>query len=201
MIIDRNLNYVFVAVPKTASTTIHKMLGYLKDSSHEFLQHKYHYPIYKIIEENQGIDNFWKFGFTRNPWDRFYSSWLEFTTREDHLNTWSRDLTLEFSNFEEFCLNFSTSKWAHEIHFQPSTFYLYFNNKQIDFIGRYENLKDDLSKIFFHVNGKPLNDKKIPITRKTNRSTDYRLYYKNNQMINAIGDFYNSDLTNFNYEF
>lgn len=200
MIIDNEKKYIFVAVPKTASTTIHKILGHLNNSSHEFLQEKYHYPITNILKEHPYALDYFKFGFARNPWDRIYSSWLEFTTRKDHLNTWSSDLPKEFKTFEEFCLNLKNSKWSTEIHFFPSAHYLFFNDRPLNFIGRYETFREDLQKLFLEIN-QELNFEKLPITRKTDRDQNYRIYYTNDKMIQSIADFYKLDIEKFSYDF
>lgn len=201
MIIDQDKKYIFIAVPKTASTTIHKVLNHLKKSNDELLQEKYHFPISYIESQITNSDDYFKFGFTRNPWDRFYSSWLEFTTRKDHLETWSSDLINEFKTFEEFVLNFSSTKWAEEIHFRPAYWYLNSKKIKIDYVGRYENLKNDLKYICNKLKILDINFEKLPKMRKTERIDNYQIYYNNQKMIDSIADYYSEDIKKYGYTF
>lgn len=200
MIIDHKRKFIFVAVPKTASTTIHKLLNVLENKTDPYLQEKYHYPITSILKESPDVIDYFKFGFCRNPWDRLYSSWLEFTQRKDHLTTWSSELPKEFSNFEDFVLGFEKSQWSKEIHFQPSSWYLYDKDKPLDYIGRYENFSDELKVIFKTLKIKNIDWGNLPHTRKTKRDEDYRLYY-NKKTAEIVEYFYKDDIINFGYKF
>lgn len=200
MIIDNERKFIFVAVPKTASTTVHKLLNVLGNKQDPYLQEKYHYPIKDILRESNDISNYFTFGFSRNPWDRLYSSWLEFTRNKDHLATWSSELPKEFSTFEEFVLGFENSQWSKEIHFQPSSWYLYNNNRPLDFIGKYENFSKDLKTVFEKLNIVNIDWSNLPHTRKTKRDTDYRIYY-NKKTLKIVEHFYKDDIINFGYKF
>ena len=65
MIIHDRDRYVFVAVPKTATTTIHNYLrqSIMVNDHDEWLQKKYHYPLSSILKENKHASNFLSLGF------------------------------------------------------------------------------------------------------------------------------------------
>lgn len=195
MIVNHDLKFVFVAVPKTATTTIHNYFG-IADSRHPYLQEKYHYPLSKILEENPEFSSYYKFGFSRNPWDRMVSSWIEFTTERDHLDTWSAQLPNDFVDFEDFILNFSKTKWSEEIHFHPSHYYL----SGCDFVGKYENLNKDFNKVLEHLSYQLIDTDKLPKMRSTQRDS-YQRYYTNKNMIDSVASFFEDDIKHYGYSF
>lgn len=206
MFIDQENKFVFVAVPKTATSTIHNIFNQSEslrryDSYHPHFQEQYHYPISEILKLNPEAVDYYKFGFCRNPWDRMVSSWIEFTQAVDHLNTWSKDLPNEFKDFEDFILRFSDTQWANEIHFHPSSWYLYdLEHNPVNFIGRYENFASDFRKV---VDQLELNvsTESMPQIRKTNRDKNYQKYYTNQKMIDSVESFFKDDIENFGYSF
>jgi len=206
MFIDPNHKFVFVAVPKTATSSIHNIFNQINslrryDSYHPHFQEQYHFPLSEILKLNPEIIDYYKFGFCRNPWDRMISSWIEFTTAVDHLNTWSANLPNDFKDFGDFILRFSDTSWSEEIHFQPSSWYLYANDgSPVDFIGRYENFSSDFEKVIGELNLNIQVDQ-LPQTRKTNRDKNYQKYYTNQKMIDSISSFFKDDIENFGYTF
>ena len=203
MIINHKRKFVFVCVPKTASTTLSKFF-----QKHDKLQieqswfmEKWHYPISQIQKENN-IQDYYSFAYHRNPFDRLVSSWIEFTQDKGHLQVWSRPLIEQFKSWEDFVLNFSETSWADEIHFRPTTYYTHNNDKQqVNFVARYDHFDRDTKIIFDSIGLDPklLNNNKR--YRKSNRDKDYRTYYKNDKAIEAVAKHFNSDITIFGASF
>ena len=109
MIINSDKKYVFVCVPKTATTSLHKFLV-IADKlpvrnqlifNREWTGKKWHWPMSSIINEYQNLDfnEYYKFAFHRNPWDRLVSSLIEFTSGKGHIATWSKELC-NYKSFE-----------------------------------------------------------------------------------------------------
>ena len=98
MIINSDKKYVFVCVPKTATTSLYKFLKIAHklpmSSNKEWTSKKWHWPMSSIINDyrNLNFDKYYKFAFHRNPWDRLVSSFIEFTSDEGHRITWSKKL-------------------------------------------------------------------------------------------------------------
>ena len=203
MIINHKRKFVFVCVPKTASTTLSKFF-----QKHDKLQieqswfmEKWHYPISEIQKENN-VQDYYSFAYHRNPFDRLVSSWIEFTQDKGHLEVWSRPLVDQFKSWEDFVLNFSDTSWANEIHFRPTTYYTHNDDKQqVNFIARYDHFDRDTKVIFDSIGLAPklLNNNKR--YRKTNRDKDYRTYYKNDKAIEAVAKHFDSDIKTFGDSF
>lgn len=206
MFIDHTHKFVFVAVPKTATSTIHNILNQTEslrryDPYHPHFQEQYHYPLTEIKKLNPEVTDYFKFGFCRNPWDRMVSSWIEFTQAVDHLNTWSRSLPEDFKDFEDFTLRLSDTSWSEEIHFHSSSWYLFDDsNKPCEFIGRYENFSQDLDRVI-KVLGIDVSIQDLPQIRKTNRDKNYQKYYTNQKMIDSVASIFKEDIQNFDYKF
>jgi len=211
MIINSDKKYVFVCVPKTATTSLHKFLV-IADKlpvrnqlifNREWTGKKWHWPMSSIINDyrNLNFDKYYKFAFHRNPWDRLVSSFIEFTSDKGHITTWSKKLC-NYKNFEKFILDLPTSQWKDEIHFQPTTYYTHNNGKKIvDFIGRYENMRTDLQKVFKKIECSIQAFNSGRKWRKSHRFPDYKRYYTNDKMINIVGDLFHEDIITFGDKF
>lgn len=87
MIIDRKNNFVFVHVPKTGGTAFRTFIEYYKifnkDNTAVLNLNPCHITIlnaYKNYPELKNeLDQFYKFGFVRNPYSRFLSAFLHAT--------------------------------------------------------------------------------------------------------------------------
>ena len=208
MIINSDKKYVFVCVPKTATTSLHKFLVTadnmsVKKVKKEWGGDKWHWSMSSIINEytKLNFNEYYKFAFHRNPWDRLVSSLIEFTSEKGHIATWSKELC-NYKSFEEFILDLPNSQWKDEIHFQPTTYYTHSNGKKIvDFIGRYENLQTDLQKVFKKINHNIDNFNTGQKHRRTTRDKDYKKYYISDKMINIVGDLFHKDILTFGDKF
>ena len=68
--------------------------------------------------------------------------------------------------------------------------------KNINFIGKYENLLND----FNYLKSQIPNIKELPYINKNNNKEEYKYYY-NEYTYNIITDIYKNDITYFNYKF
>lgn len=141
-----NKKIIFVHVPKTGGTSIEHYLWYnlgLDKQYGKFFFYKKFFPsehAHDPIQRYKYDDNYFKFGFVRNPYSRLISHYAF------HQEYWSHrkyrsanDLLLKLRDF------------SHQRNPHPNTnkhYYTqyYFLNKDMDFIGRYENLHKDFSK-------------------------------------------------------
>ena len=87
----------------------------------------------KVFEE------YFKFGFVRNPWDwqvSLYTFMLKDAKHHQH------EFVKSLKDFDEYI------DWRvhHDLHLQKSFFYEE-NNCLMDFIGKFENINEDFSKI------------------------------------------------------
>jgi hypothetical protein len=158
----------------------------------------------KIIEEQ-----YYKFAFVRNPWDRFVSGYMDlnkhvpgrFSKRYSPLATqeetpnWYK--SWDFENFNDFCLRFKESGWYKDTHFKPQFDFVSIDGKlSVDFIGRFENLNDDYQQVLNNIGSEPLPLLHI---HKSNRER-YRSYYTE-ETKEIVREFYKKDIEEFSYEF
>ena len=142
----------------------------------------------KLLFEQKGwdIDEYFKFSFVRNPWARVVSYWA-----------------YQFSeqNFEDFCIN-STDKQYNYIKKDTKKVlnkhgkYYYENEIGVDFVGKVENLSEDLKSVCNTI-GIPK-----PKIHHSNKS-DHKHYteYYNEKTKEIIAKNYEVDIKHFNYEF
>ncbi len=204
----RNNPYIFVAVPKTGTTTIQNfmlaqhVIPELAQKKCKWLTRDYHLTISEIYSKYniQQPDKYFKFAFHRNPWDRMVSFWHDYTTDDLHL-TWSKGL-LEYKNFETFALEFQNSQWRNHKNFKPTVEYTHIDGKQaVDKIGLYSEFNNELQHCFGKIDlsyEKFSNTKKL---RRAPREKNYRKYYTNDRMIQAVADAFIEDIKIFGDQF
>ena len=208
-IIDNRI--IFLHIPRTGGNCLLKCL-IEHETSHK-LPYKLRGKNREIIEEhltldeiekyaNINLDNYIKFTFTRNPFDKivsFWSCWLTNTQINKNANK------MNFDEYIEYVKNIVSNKtyldYKNRIdnkenndisHFIPQNEMI--GNHKMDFIGRFENYENDIKKlekiIGFDLSNIYISKNKI----------NYRHYYsdKNRKIIEEL---YADDLKRFNYEF
>jgi hypothetical protein len=132
--------------------------------------------------KNKGIDPgaFKWFTVIRNPWDRMLSLYLY------HKNV----IMIYGKDFKTFAL-------THHDRHDFNSLVGFDNVDKIDYIVRFENFEEDLTKMFREV-GVPEMD--IPCLNSTNRSEGYRSYY-DNESRKKVANRYSKEISEFGYEF
>lgn len=173
-----------------------------------------HKTISEYKSDGVDLDNYFKWCFVRNPWERIASAYedcpeiFQFApTFEDFINTlYSKKQNFpksEIKFFQYFDIGFPLKYYR--IHFMPMNLLIKINGELcIDFIGRYENLQEDWVKLQRKININPQNlilsnarKQKVNLGRKTS-------YYKdlyNQHLIDLVGELYEEDIKLFNYSF
>jgi len=135
---------IFVHVPKTAGKTIRGTITQ-RHEGWEKANHAYgarpHMDIRELREimDPDDFASYYKFGFVRNPWDRAVSI---FTNRMRlHGKSNFRDFLRLYNNATDFC------KWPSRKRYQLDWFTDAEGKVSVDFIGRFENLSKDLSRV------------------------------------------------------
>ena len=104
--------------------------------------------------------------------------------------------------YQSHALNTVTTTLSNNIRFRPTCDYTdYHGENQMDYVVRFEEFMHGLQYVFSRLE---LADDISRLTKKTqqaDRSSDYRCYYKNNKMINIVGDFFHSDIKRYNDKF
>ena len=173
MIISLKHKFVFVRITKTASTTIKRMLE--KYHSYKSLNLR-HTKIQDIDIANS--DNYFKFAFTRNPWDRFVSG-MKYAYDDV-----SKKKMIEI---------LKKGSWVTE---HQSAFVFHKNKKVLDYIGKVENLQNDFGYVCDKIR---IPKQKLPHKNKTEHK-HYTEYY-DDETKEMVAKHFEKDIKLFNYKF
>jgi hypothetical protein len=185
---------IFVHIPKTAGISVAKAIfGDVSLEGHRSIM------FYKNLF-NEDFSEYFTFSVVRNPWDRLYSAFkfLEKGGINIHDRNAYEQYLEEYKDFEDFVTNGLNKKMIYEImHFIPQSEFICSKDGKIDvnYIARFENLKDDISKLSEKINNPIELDH-----HNSNRKVSYKEIYTSD-MIKKVEEIYKMDIINFNYKF
>lgn len=198
---DHELGCVFLHVPKAAGTSLRKSVYHSKS---------YHIPAirYKAINPME-FENYFKFCFVRNPWDRILSAYEYLKIRchadmafPDH--RWAASNLTMNKDFPDFVLSLDRGdvrkRIKKYIHFRDQLDWICDSDQSrtilVDFVGRYETIQIDYEKL-----GQVLNlPKSLPVERKNPNRKDYRQVYSA-KMVDIVAEMYAEDISRLGYSF
>lgn len=207
MIISHRHRFVFVAVPKTGTHSVREALRvHLGPEDMEqarlFIEKKFPIPELAAIGHGhlsfeqvrpflgeEAFQNYFKFAFVRNPFDRFVSYCAFATSRTGAFQQDPRGVMRHFL--------FTAPPHGHMV-FQPQHSFLTAPDGQVqaNYIGRVEEMQASFDAICDRIG--------IPSTRlskvNSSRRGRYRDYY-DQQLIKGVERIYARDLELFGYEF
>ena len=190
MIIDNNNKFVFVAIAKTACTSVHRRFDIHEDP----IPSIYHMHLRDILEENPDAKDYYKFAFVRNPYDRLLSAYYNFRFSPEHKD-WAYPI-YKYDMFRDFVLDIENSGCLDFIHLSSQFDFLRVGDSiGADFVGRYENLNEDFAKVETHLG---LSHVELPVVR-TSRHPHYTLMY-DDEMKKKVQEIYEKDFEEFGYE-
>jgi hypothetical protein len=194
MRISHKHKFVFIAIPKTASSTIRNAVDEYSDiRSVGDTTSPYHWHIkardLKKHFKNKGWnwDEYFKFCFVRNPWDRLVSLYTYFQRRKylplpidggPHYTTWLSD------------------RFRDKRSDSGAIYYAAGKDILVDFIGKTENLQEDFDIICDKIG---IPTQKLPYENKT-KHKHYTEYY-DDETKQLVAEKYAKDIEHFGYEF
>lgn len=139
------------------------------------------------------IKPFFKFSFVRNPYSRAASLYCEVMKYRKDL----RDFLVihkenSFKNFLYLIKKNQHTHWMPMVNF--------FNKKDLDFVGKFENLKDDLVSIGNKINLNFIN-KNFSGKHKFSDQNNYLGFYEDIKNIKLVEEIYHKDFISFDYNF
>lgn len=203
MIINNKYNFLFIHIQKTAGTSVTNSLNKIEETKQLYYPHS----MINILNV-RNYQNYFKFCFVRNPFDRLLS-WYNMIINKGVHNDWSDYLLKNSDNFSEFLnlteiiIEKNPLESMYEIEYPKSISfnqldYISDNNGNIlvDFIGRFEIINEDYNKIMEKINVKDLP---LPHLNKFDHK-DYRNYYTDKD-VEKVYEMYKRDIEYFGYEF
>jgi hypothetical protein len=180
--------FLWFRVAKVGTRTIFKHFeqnGLKLDAEHPM---SVYYPV-------TAYDDYFKFAFVRNPWDRIVSCWHNKVLGMNYFRFSEAELT-EMQHFSSFVA------WVGRLNIETCDPHLRLQCRlidlnHIDFIGRLEHFSTDLATIFRRLG--------IPYVEKIRKNVStqrgqYQEYYTD-ELIDIVTKIYSKDIQIFNYDF
>ena len=138
-----------------------------------------------LSEYKKKYPTYYTVTFIRNPWDRMVSGWYYFSQ--------NNSFSLSFSRYVKHIYKQTETKIPL---LTPLTFYI---DRSVDFIGRFENLHNDIHRLANKF-GVVVNNIPHLTKSKKRKSTDYTFHYTEitKQMVYEM---YKEDIERFDYKF
>jgi chondroitin 4-sulfotransferase 11 len=197
MIISDRAKCIFIHIQKTGGSSIDNVLRSndpgIASNMHLGRRHQFASEVATVAGPEKW-NAYFKFAFVRNPWDRLVS-WYTMCMQASTTNNFSRHIKDHAPTFEDFLTKTTTGIAERTTYNQLD----YVTNSQgeitVDFIGRFENLRDDFSR----VNARLGLSGELPHVNKS-RHGDYRKYYSE-QTRQIIAHRFARDIQHFGYIF
>lgn len=207
MLLSHSKKFIFIHVYKVAGTSITKALNNYNVNSiymfrpYRFLSSKYpgifpnpykrHISAIELKNKlpSHVFNEYFKFGFVRNPWDWHLSLYSYTLMKKGHHQA------KQFRNLGSFEAYVKWLSTRNKITLQKDFFYDH-EVKLVDFIGKMENLNEDFAKVCRKIN---VNMVDLPHLNKSN-DKKYQEFY-NEKTKNLIYRIYKKDIELFEYEF
>jgi chondroitin 4-sulfotransferase 11 len=196
MILSPKYKCCFIHIPKSAGTS---MRNVLKTNDQKFKVMAGH-PTFSEIQSKHNLSNYFKFAFTRNPWDRLVSTffYLKENNKNEKLLNEAREKISDYS-FTSFVkgLHLEENQFdqKHFLHFRPQIHFLE-SLDNVDFVGRFENFQQDFNTVCDKI-GMP--QQQLPHYNKTNHK-HYTEYY-DDETRQIVAEIFAKDIEYFHYEF
>ena len=189
---------IFVHIPKAAGVSVSSSLYGSYGGGHCSISD------YRYIFDRDEFEQFFKFTFVRNPWDRLWSAYrfLQKGGFSERDALWFRENIAVYPDFEAFVLEWlSETNIRKYPHFIPQYEYIVLpeaSEPALDFIAYYENLAEDFSSIASRLG---LN---VALAYENKTGSGEGLRYTdgyNEAMIEKVAHIYHKDISLLGYDF
>ncbi|MDU8885473.1 sulfotransferase family 2 domain-containing protein [Yeosuana sp. MJ-SS3] len=200
--ISHKYKCIFIHIPRTAGSSIEKWIcgsdWWKIDKQTKHLLASQAKSIYQ-----EYWDSYFKFSFVRNPWDRSVSCLKHpeyfgiLFDKRMNFNLYKE--RFKFPILVEYDYRFYQAKDIVNNRHKENMVYQNILDKEIDFIGTYENLEKDLNFIKRELGIKDKFEIKKSLEKSNNRLA-YQKYY-DQKSIEEVNSLYKEDILKFNYSF
>lgn len=200
---------LYFAVPKVANSSLRRFFGDLIGADlRASLTGSFASPLaIKKSRVRRDYDNYWKFGFVRNPWDRlvsFYSDKIannpkkELYFPDDLVQKGVVSGDISFETFIHLIVDIPDTEI--ERHCMSQHVFLtdeFTGECLVDFVGKFEKLYEDLPHVCKTLG---ISHTEVPCVNKSARRQSYRDYYTT-ELKELVRQRYAKDIEMFEYEF
>jgi hypothetical protein len=208
MRISHKKKFVFIAIPKTGSTTIRRVLDKYSDvfSSGSKQDKNYEHSSLKLLQKNYDIKNYTSFCFVRNPFELSVSTYFyylkmikywnnvppsEYLWQEMHNNY--KELMDGCNNFNDYIFKIEEKGWVYDDAWNtPQCRY----TEKVNFVGKFENIQNDFDKVC-----NLLKLKKETLDRHNETIHNHYTAYYSKRAKDIVSKKYELDIKNFGYTF
>ncbi len=191
-----DLQAIFIHIPKNAGQSIRSSLF------ENLLPGHLNVYTYQLIFPKRLFDRYFKFAFTRNPWDRLVSAYTFMKSGGAHEKDrlWSEKLLSRFSGFEHFVQEglreAEIQAWPH---FRPQVEFLKGQGGgiEVDFLGRFENIDRDFEIVCQQLG---IERELLHINKTKAKRESYQSYYSAESR-EIASQIYSQDIAEFDYDF
>ena len=202
MLISRNYRLIFIHLQKTAGTSISDFMLSNLMATRDSRKHEYAYEAESRTPE-EIWQNYFKFSFVRNPWDRLVSWYLHIN--KHHKNTGDNpffDYLMSIGGtFEDFILygdKTISTPWGERNLFTNQLDQLSLENQLlVDFVGKFESLESDWKLILDRVGY--TGQAELPHVNAIPRKHYRDLYTEKSRAI--VEEKFQKDINQFGYHF
>lgn len=204
--------FVYLRIPKAANSTVTALLWNqlhqeIYDSKTPTKKIKKSFLTaldLNITQSKQAKEEYFFFTIVRNPFDRVLSAYLQKFKSDIYRRRYGKDISKAGNgdiNFHSFCKFLAIKGVNKDPHWIPQHKFIWPNLSRIDYVGKFENLHNDLINIFnrlFHNYTIDLNTYYGP--GRTNAS-ELRASYYNKESKDIIYNIYIKDFELFKYRY
>src|SRR5690554_1833650 len=192
---NRKNNCIFIHIPKVAGTSVLASVAGEKATRN-------HLPWYVYYTANPYFyNNSFKFSFVRNPWDRAVSAYRYLESGGNKTSDLDASKMLsKYNDFDDFVINgLGEGLFRNHLLFLPQSEFVVNGEQElaVDFVGRFENIDQDFTIVLERLG----IGSSLAKTNVSDRSRDYRSYYKKEKTVDIILNIYKQDVSFFSYEF
>lgn len=201
---------LYIRIPKAANSTVTALLW---NQIHGtcFDEHTPTKKIKKSFQKAVNLNfirsldakkNYFFFTIVRNPYDRILSAYLQKISFPLYNQRYGKQIAQAGNgeiSFSSFCKFLDQKGLYKDPHWIPQYDFIWPNCKRLNFIGRFENFQEDVSRLFFTLFGEcNVNLNAYYGPGRTN-ANELRHFYYDEQSKNIIYRLYQSDFLYFNY--
>jgi hypothetical protein len=200
-LLNKEEKYIYIHIPKCAGSAMGEI---------DWNKCRGHFTI-RDYSSQINLDDYFKWGFVRNPWDRLVSAYESCPELLKLGVSFSECVDIIYNHRQD--IQYKSVTWSGcpdsglpigRIHFCPMVSLMRSpksNKIEMNFIGRFENLKNDWDELCRLINKypTPLHKSNTRLT-KTKRFTPYKDMY-DSDLIHKVGAIYEEDIDIFQYTF